>query len=428
MTDRLARELCRAVGLAFAAFAWPAASLPAQVTIPPDTVTTLSVDGRLDGFGNIGGVTTDALGFVYVANFRDAVWRVGPDGSAVRLSGALYGSSGNAVDTRGRLYQSNFFGNSISRIERTGEIETFVAEGLQGPVGLTFDAAGNLFVCNCSAGTVSRVTPDGVVEEFARSPLLACPNGITRDDRGDLYVVSFNGPDVVRITPDGSVHPFAQITGAGGNGHITFARGGFYVTQFRGHTVYRVSRDGAVTRIAGDGVREVRDGPADVARFSFPNGVAAGGASGNVLWVNDLVGPYNGGQPTEMVLRRIRLVTLADVLAAELGATEPARADATVRATYEAYARAKPWDDTRADAVGEGYRLLSTGSSRAALTLFELNAERHHDDPAAAFHLGEALRFTGQPARAARQYRRALELDPEYAQARARLALVEGDP
>lgn len=403
-----------------------AAPLTGQVSIPPDTVTSASVDLRLGGFGNIGGVATDALGFVYVANFRDAVWRIAPDGSARLLSDALYGASGNAVDTRGYLYQANFYANSITRLRRTGEAETYVSEGLSGPVGMTFDGVGNLYVCNCSAGTISRVTPGRVVEEFARSPLMACPNGITRDDRGDLYVVSFNGPDVVRITPDGTVHPFARVTGVGGNGHIAFVRGAFFITQFRGHALFRVSRDGEVVRIAGDGVREVRDGPADQARFSFPNGIAAG-SRGNVLWVNDLVGPYNGGEPTQIVLRRVRLVTLADVITSVLADAAADEAAARVGEVYDAYAAAKPWDDTRGDAIGQGYRLLSTRRFAAGVALFELNAEHYSEDAAAAYHLGEAYRFTGRPERAAAEYRRALELDPDFPQAAERLKLVEGE-
>jgi sugar lactone lactonase YvrE len=405
-----------------------AASTPlaAQVTIPPDTVTTLSVQLPLTGFGNIGGVTSDALGFVYVANFRDAVWRIGPDGSTRLLTDALYGASGNTVNLRGDLFQSNFNANTVTRIRRTGEVETYAAAGLNGPVGLVFDDTDHLYVCNCPAGTISRVAPDGTVTEFAHSPLMACPNGITRDDRGDLYVVSFNGPDVVRITPDGTVHPFAQVTGAGGNGHITFARGGFFVTQFRGHAVYRISRDGDVVRYAGDGTREVRDGTPAQARFSFPNGITAASA-GNVLWVNDLVGPYNRREATTMALRRIRLVTLADVLTVALADADPPRVADLVRDVYTAYAAAKPWDDTSGDAISHGYRLMSTGRVPAGVLLFELNAEAHPDHAASAYHLGEAYRFTGRAERAAAQYRRTLELDPSHPQAADRLSLVGGN-
>ena len=52
-----------------------------------DQVGTLSLDQTLDAYGNLGGVTVDQLGFLYVANFRDAVWRISPEGEVVdRLS------------------------------------------------------------------------------------------------------------------------------------------------------------------------------------------------------------------------------------------------------------------------------------------------------------------------------------------------------
>ncbi len=405
------------------ALALGTAAAAAAFTVPPDTVTTVSLDHVLDGYGNIGGVTVDALGFVYVANFRDAVWRIAPDGSVTELSRALYGSSGNAIDARGDLYQSNFNANTIVRLRRTGTVETFASDGLSGPVGLTFGEDGDLYVCNCTAGTVSRVNAAGVVDVFARSPLLACPNGIVRDDRGDFYVVNFNSPAIVRITPDGTVHPFATIPGAGGNGHITFARGSFFVTQFRGHALYRLSRDGHPTLLAGDGSREVRDGIADSARFSYPNGIAAA-PGGNVLWVNDLVGPYNRREPSTIVLRRIRLVTLADVLERAVAASEPSHRAEAVREAYDAYVEAKPGDDTRGDAVTMGFRLLGTGSAGAALALFERNVERHPDDPGANYSLGEAYRYTGQAEKAAQRYERTLTLDPKHAQAAQRLKLV----
>lgn len=399
-----------------------AAPMAAQIPIPPDTVTTVPVEEVLDGLGALGGVTVDALGFVYVANFRDAVWRISPDGSAKKLTDALYGSSGNVVDREGNLYQSNFNANSIVRIRRDGEVETF-ARGLNGPVGLTFDGDGNLYVCNCSDGSIARVTPDGAVSEFARSPLMACPNGIVQDDRGDFYVVNFSSPRILRITPDGEVEEFAQIPGAGGLGHITFARGGFFITQFRGHGVFRLSRDGEATRIAGDGTRAVVDGPAGEARLSFPNGIAAA-PSGNVLWVNDLVGPQGAGEPTTIALRRIRLVTLTDVMAAAVDAAEAGDHPRVVRETWAAYREAKPWDDVRGDAVTVAYRFLSSGRIAGAMALFELNAETHAEDPSSNYHLGEAYRYTGQPGRAAEQYERTLELDPDFPQAAERLALV----
>jgi len=312
----------------------------------------------------------------------------------------LYGASGNAVGRRGELYQSSFNGNYISRIERDGTMETWVDEGLAGPVGIAVGEDGSLYVTNCTDGTIGRVAPDRTVSTFARSELFACPNGITFDDRGDLWVVNFNNPEVVRVTPDGTAHSAARITGAGGNGHIAFARGGFYVTQFRGNRIFRLERDGSVRPLAGTGRPGGADGPALEATFTRPNGIAAG-PSGNVLWVNDLVeGAALRPGPSRVVLREIRLLSLADVLA-----RVPAEAGAEgLESAYRRYRARRPGEETSSSAIAQAYAFLSGGRVGDGVTLLRLNAESHPDEAAAQFHLGEGYRYTGRAPEAAAQY------------------------
>ena len=53
-----------------------------------DRVGTPPVDTKLDAHGNLGGVTVDRLGFIEVANFGDAAWRISRSGDerhALRL-------------------------------------------------------------------------------------------------------------------------------------------------------------------------------------------------------------------------------------------------------------------------------------------------------------------------------------------------------
>jgi hypothetical protein len=69
-----------------------------------------------------------------IADFRNAVWRLSPDGEVEKFADGLCGASGNAIGPRGYLYQSSFNGNFVSRISRTGEVETWVDEGLAEPV------------------------------------------------------------------------------------------------------------------------------------------------------------------------------------------------------------------------------------------------------------------------------------------------------
>jgi sugar lactone lactonase YvrE len=390
--------------------------------VPPDSVSTVFVTDTIDDFGAVGGVAVDGLGYVYIADFRNAVWRVTPDGTLSKFADGLYGASGNTIGPRGYLYQSSFNGNYVSRISRTGEVETWADEGLSGPVGIAAAPDGTLFVVNCTGGTVARVGPDRSVSEFARHDAMACPNGITFDDRGDLYVVSFNDTRVLKITPDGAVSAFADVPGAGGNGHITFTRGAFYVTKLRGNQVFRVQRDGTVSVLAGTGEAGTRDGAALEAALTRPNGIAAS-PSGGELWVNDLTEGQGLGQGVSVVsLRRIRLVSLQDVLVALPEDVGPEG----LRAAHRAYHAVRAGEDSSAGAIALAYQWLSGGRVADAVTLFELNAEHFPGDANAVFHLGEAFRYTGRRELAADQYRRVLELDPDHANARSRLADVTG--
>jgi hypothetical protein len=392
-----------------------------STTLPPDTVRTTFQSDTVPGFGAVGGVATDALGYVYIADFRNSVWRMGTDGRVTLFADGLYGASGNAVGPRGNLFQSSFNGNTITRISRTGEPEVWVTEGLAGPVGIAVDGNGTLFVCNCTTGTISRVDADRVARTFAEGELFACPNGITFDDRGDLYVVNFNNTLVVRITPDGEVGQFADIPGSGGNGHITFARGAFFITKFRGNQVYRLTRDGTVSVVAGTGTPGEEDGRALEASFTQPNGIAAD-PSGKVLWVNDLVSRPGIDGPGLVTLRRIRLISLSDVLAD----ASPASGVDGIRTLYQTYLDHHRGEDMTGDAIAYGFQLMSTNRVPEGVALLEINARSFPEHAQSQFSLGEAYRYTGQPERAATQYERTLELDPDHPQAPARLKLVRG--
>ena len=166
-------------------------------------VGTLDLHDELPSRGRLGGVSVDARGFIYVSDFGRTVWRISPEGAVEVLDSSLRGSSGNAVDGAGNLYQASFRDNRIVRIDPDGKLEDYVSSGLDGPVGMTTDGAGNLYVCNCSGNYIAKVTTDRRVERFAESPDFDCPNGITFDPSGYFVVASFNTSYLVRISPDG---------------------------------------------------------------------------------------------------------------------------------------------------------------------------------------------------------------------------------
>ena len=153
-----------------------------------DEVSILKLDKALFSRGQIGGLSVDQLGYIYVANFREAVWKISPKGIVKMLSDGMYGASGNAIDTKGNLYQANFYAHSIVKIDRFGHITTIIEEGLNGPVGMVFDKNNNLFVCNFKENNILRITPNKQVSVFAKGDSFNGPNGITIDNDQNLAV------------------------------------------------------------------------------------------------------------------------------------------------------------------------------------------------------------------------------------------------
>ena len=414
------RLLCTALALGL--LAPPASAQSDEPLAFPDSLATVETSIPIPSRSNLGGIAVDALGYVYVANFREGVWRIAPEGETVLLAGTLYGASGNTVDRQGRLLQSNFLGHTITRIERDGTAETIVEEGLNGPVGLVEGPDGSLFVCNCNANAVVRVAPDRTVTTVASGEQFACPNGITFGPEGQLYVVNFNTDDVLRIDPATGATEVLATLPAGGNAHIAFARGNFYVTKITTNRVYRVSPEGDVKLVAGTGALGHTDGPALAATISRPNGIAAN-PTGTALYLSTLVGDWNSGAPTTIAVRQLKLASLTDAVLAALEAGGPDAAEAAFRR----FKAERPDDNTLSEAIALGYRLLSGSQIPASLAVFRLNAEAYPEQPPAHYHLGEGYRYTGQTAPAIAAYERALELDPTHQNASNRLTLLRGN-
>ena len=247
-----------------------------------------------------GGIAIDSTGDLYAAHFGVPgapqgprnVWKLSPTNAFapfVFATGIIVGS-GNAFDAQDILFQSNFGGNRISRIDQAGNVTTFNSN-VFGPIGIVIDDSGTLTVANCSANTLSRITPQGVATQFSASAVYSCPNGMTSDSAGNLYVINFNDGRIFRVAQNGTPTLFAQVTSPGG--HLAIAKGRLYATSFGGHQVigFDLSGPNAGNPVVtiGRGVAVTADGTFASAGFNSPNGIVADEA-GEHLYVTEAGG------------------------------------------------------------------------------------------------------------------------------------------
>jgi len=264
-----------------------------------------SLTEAIDGHA-VGGVTVDLVGNIYVADFGDFVWKITPEGERQVFASGLYGASGNAIDKEGNLLQSNFYGDSITKIDRKGQTKPFVTSGLSGPVGIAINRqTGDVFVANCRDNSIAKIAADNSVSSFAKSDLFRCPNGISFDRQGNLYVVNFRDNKMLKVDAKGSVGPFATVSEKG-LGHLCFKEDRFYVTAFHSHEIYEVTLDGNVKRILGNGQRGVVDGVGEKAWLSFPNGIACDPWARR-LYINEYVNDSPESLPRRTIVRQIVL-------------------------------------------------------------------------------------------------------------------------
>lgn len=240
--------------------------------------------------------------------------RAATDG--VRAAARFYCPLGVAIGPDGSAYVADTFVHVIRKISPDGTVTTVAgASGVQGnldgtgasarfryPENLAVDAGGNLYVTDSVNATIRKITPSGIVGTLAglarttgnadgngASARFNAPWGIVLDASGNLIVADELNHTLRKITPAGDVTTIAGSAGISGNadGPATLARfnrprglafdsrGNLYIADYGNDTIRRMTPAGLISTIAGvSGTSGFADGTGGNAKFDSPTSVA----------------------------------------------------------------------------------------------------------------------------------------------------------
>lgn len=220
--------------------------------------------------------------------------------------------TGVAVDDKGNIYVADFLNNMIRKVNKNGEVITFLGSGhaafadgkgrlahLRGPDNIALDKDGNIYVADADNFRIRKITSDGTITTIAGSGMrgykdgeretarFMYPTGVAVDKEGNVYVAD-RGSHTIRKIVEGS-----SVTTIAGNGYPAYLDGNGVKTHFRepislaidrdgnvyvadsgNHAIRKITPDGTVSTLAGGSKPGYKDGKGHDARFSWPTGVA----------------------------------------------------------------------------------------------------------------------------------------------------------
>ncbi|WP_378181008.1 SMP-30/gluconolactonase/LRE family protein [Aquimarina sp. SS2-1] len=238
-------------------------------------------------------------------------------------------SDGLAIDRKGNLYGSDFYGNTVYKMTPSKEVTVF-ADSLVSPNGIGINKDGEVFVCDHFGNTIYKYSQEGIqldsipaispagikripgtsdmlfveyntntinvlsedntITKLHEGTPINGPAGIAFDRRGNIYIGNFNDRKIYKYK-DGNLSFVAELPAEAPNanflGFLTYAKGFLFATQLGEHKIYKINpnKENEVEVLAGS-VLGNDDGDISEATFNFPNGILAS-PNGKVLYVSD---------------------------------------------------------------------------------------------------------------------------------------------
>jgi streptogramin lyase len=209
------------------------------------------------------------------------------------------------VGADGNLWFTESMGDSIGRIDPSGNTTTFLLPGpyppgIYGPTWITSGPNGNLWFTDGTNNRIDSITPSGLFTTFGIPTVNAGPYGITTGGDGNVWFAEKTSSKIGKLTPAGEFteYPvvfYPQSIVAGQDGNLWFTEFGVTcgvdICSADNATIGRMTPAGTLTEF-----------PVPTAN-SFLGDIAAG-ADGN-LWFTENQGSLVDGQPAGGKIGRI---------------------------------------------------------------------------------------------------------------------------
>jgi sugar lactone lactonase YvrE len=304
------------------------------------TVTTIAGSGTMGYIDDIGtnarfttpgSIVVDVHGNIFVGEFGQSVIRkISPLGVVSTLAGKsgvtafadgvgtnakFNNPSGITIDASGTIFVADYHNCRIRKISQQGNVETLAGEGTAGyadgngnvarfnyPVGVIVDSFGTVFVGdkdNHCIRSISSTTGDvstfagacgtsGLTDQTTKANArFSSPSGLSLDSSGNLFVVEYGSHRVRKISATSDeVTTFAgSATGSWGfqddtgtnakfylpEGVSVDKVGNVYISDTHNNRIRKITKDRVVTTIAGHSNPTFLDGIGTNARFGYPH-------------------------------------------------------------------------------------------------------------------------------------------------------------